>query len=302
MKVDWTGLRATRCAWCGTELDDRARRNGRADCGACGSATTDPVPDEQSLNAAYGAWYWPASGTRFGRIGDAMLRRSRASVAGRIDEVAPPGPVLDIGAGEGYLVDALAGLGRDASGIDRDSAHPRVSERELGTVEGEFAAIVLWHALEHLPDPKETVELAAGKLLPGGVIVIAVPNYDSLQSRVFGDAWLHLDLPRHLTHLAKDGLESGLKRTGLEPTADSGLKEGQLVIGWLQGLVGLLPGHPDLYQSLRRKSARRIEVGPGKRAYAIGAGVLAFPLAVACALVEQIIGRPGTIYIEATNE
>lgn len=223
-------------------------------------------------------------------------------MAGRIDEVAPPGPVLDIGAGEGYLIDALAALGREASGLDRDSDHPRVSDLPLAEVQGEFAAIVLWHALEHLPDPKETVELAAARLSPGGVIVIAVPNYASLQARAFGDGWLHLDLPRHLTHLRADALKSGLAKAGLRPSASSGLKAGQLVIGWLQGLVSLLPGRPDLYQSLRRKSARRIEIGPAKRAYAIAAGVVGFPVAVACALVEQISGKPGTIYVEAANE
>lgn len=302
MKVDWTGTAATRCAWCDCTLEKSGRRPGRVDCPDCRSATTDPVPDEESLARAYGEWYWPTSGSRFGRFGDALLRRSRASMAGRIDKVAPAGRVLDIGAGEGYLIDALAGLGREADGIDRDSAHPRVEDRPLDSVEGDFAAIVLWHALEHLPDPRRTVEIAAARLKPGGLIVIAVPNYGSLQARIFGDEWLHLDLPRHLTHLRADALSAGLVRTGLRPSASSGLRAGQLVIGWLHGLVGLLPGRPDLYQSLRRRAARRVEIGPLRRIYAIGAGVLALPVAVACALVEQILGKPGTFYIEATNE
>ena len=52
-----------------------------------------------------------AGGLRFGLVGDALLRRSRAAMAGRIDEVAPPGPVLDVGAGEGTLIDALRAKG-----------------------------------------------------------------------------------------------------------------------------------------------------------------------------------------------
>lgn len=297
--MDWSGTPALRCAWCDSDLADGRRLAGRAECPACGCATTDPVPDGESLEKAYGQWYWPASGTRFGRFGDAMLRRSRAAMAGRIDEAAPPGAVLDIGAGEGYLIDALARRGRPVRGIDRDSSHPLVSDRPLEEVEGEFAAIVLWHALEHLPEPRVTVELAARKLIPDGLLVIAVPNYASLQSRAFADGWLHLDLPRHLSHLSADALEAGLRRTGLEVGHRSGMRGGQLLIGWLQGLVGLLPGAPDLYQSLRRRSARRIEIGAGKRVYAIGAGMVAFPAAVVCAIVEQAIGKPGTIYVEA---
>ena len=221
MSVDWTGSRAVACAWCGASLDEAVRRTGRADCRVCGSATTDPIPDEESLNAAYGGWYWPG-GSRFGRFGDAMLRRSRASMAGRIDEVAPPGTILDIGAGEGYLIDALAQRGRDAIGLDRDSAHPRVEERHVSELDGPFAAVVLWHALEHLPDPADTVRAAAEKLAPGGVIVIAVPNYASQQARIFGDRWLHLDLPRHLSHLRADALAAGLSRAGLRPSGRSG--------------------------------------------------------------------------------
>ena len=301
MKVDWTGPKAVRCNWCDASLDGGAERFGRTDCPTCGSATTDPVPDTKSLEEAYGEWYWPSTGGRFGRVGDALLRRSRASMAKRIDEVAPDGPVLDIGAGEGYLIDALARRGRAAEGIDRESSHPRVRRQELEELDGGFAAIVLWHALEHLPDPRATISAAAARLKPGGVIVIAVPNYGSLQARTFGDRWLHLDLPRHLTHLRADALEAGLARAGLTPTARSGLRAGQLVIGWLQGLVGLLPGRPDLYQSLRRRSARRIEIGPGKRLLTVTAGVFAFPAAVACALVEQVRKRPGTIYVEARN-
>lgn len=299
MKPGWSGERASRCDWCGHLLGDSAvRRFGRTECGACGSATTDPVPDGPSLNAAYGSWYWPESGRRFGLIGDALLRRSRATMADRIDRIAPPGPILDIGAGEGTLIDALKQKGREAGGLERESSRDDIAEAGIAEVRGRFAAIVLWHSLEHLGDSGEVLAEAVARLLPRGVIVLAVPDLASAQARIFGDRWLHLDLPRHLVHLRSDALIAGMNSAGLATEHVSRTRGGQNLIGWLDGLVTSLPGGLNLYQALRRRSARRIEMGPVRRATSLFAGVLLFPAAVVCAAVESISGRSGTVYVE----
>ncbi|MDQ2701028.1 MAG: class I SAM-dependent methyltransferase [Actinomycetota bacterium] len=299
--LGWAGDPAATCAWCDSPLPASGRKAGRADCERCGTATTDPVPTPEALDAAYGDWYWPQTGKRFSLVGDALLRRSRAAMAERIDEAAPPGPVLDVGAGEGTLIDALRSRGREARGLERQSDHPLIENSEIGEVEGdrEFAAVVFWHSLEHFGNPAEMVREAARLLAAGGLVVIAVPNYGSRQARVFGDRWLHLDLPRHLVHLTDRSLTSGLERAGFRVTENSPTRAGQVVIGWLDGFVSALPGGLDLYQSLRRKSARRIPVSPVRRLAAIAAGVILFPVALVCAAVEVATRRSGTVYVEA---
>lgn len=288
------------CLWCGQPFGADARRRGRLTfCGACGAATTDPPPDEAELSAAYGDWYRPRGERRFSFAGDAILGRTRGLLAARIDEIAPPGRVLDVGAGDGTLVDALRARGREAVGLERNPLRPDFREEPLAEVEGEWSAVVLWHALEHLPEPGDAIAQAARLLKPGGVIAVAVPNTGSLQARAFGDRWLHLDLPRHLVHLSARSLRSGLEGRGFSVGRTSNVRGGQIVIGWLQGLVGLLPGHPDLYQSLRRSSARSAAQPASKRLLAIGAGVVLLPVAALAALVEIIMGRGGTIYMEA---
>src|SRR5205814_1029208 len=82
------------------------RLAGRIRCPVCGVATTDPWPTPEELERAYADWYRPERG-RFSGPGDALLRRSRGALAGRLDQVAPSGRVLDVGAGDGTLVDAL---------------------------------------------------------------------------------------------------------------------------------------------------------------------------------------------------
>ena len=194
----------TVCAWCGAPLGPEAERLARPDpLPACGAATTDPWPDDEELARAYGTWYRPESGRRFALLGDALLSRTRAAMAGRIDEIAPDGPILDVGAGEGVLIDALRARGREVMGLERDPRHPDIVDRSIHEVEGEWAAVVFWHSLEHLPrprrrDPRGLAPADAGRRGRGR----GARTPDSLQAKAFGDEWLHLDLPRHLVHLS----------------------------------------------------------------------------------------------------
>lgn len=288
------------CVWCGAALGPSAvRLRGRTRCPSCGAATTDPWPDGDALDEAY-EHYRPESG-RFSGVGDAVLRRTRARLAGRIDRLAPPGRVLDVGAGDGTLIDALRARGRDAVGLERDSRHEGVREADIADLEGEWSAVVFWHSLEHLPAPGGDIRRAAEQLRPRGVLMVALPNTDSLQARLFGDRWLHLDLPRHLVHLSAAALTERLESLGLEVTRVSHWRGGQVVFGWLHGWVGWLPGRPDLYDAIRTPEARSRPMPVGRRALALGvATLLLLPAALATA-VEVAARRGATVYVEARS-
>ncbi len=291
--------RATSCAWCRSPLDDSAvRLRGRTRCASCGAATTEPWPSEAVLDAAYGTWYRPDSG-RFSLVGDALLRRTRALLARRLDRAAPPGPVLDVGAGDGTLINALHRRGREAVGLERDSCRPEMRDVPLDQIEGRWAAVVFWHSLEHLPEPRQAVREAARLLRRGGLLAIAVPNTDSLQARALGDRWLHLDPPLHLVHLSERALIARLEECGFRVERVSHLRGGQIVIGWLDGLVASLPGHPRLYQALRQPAARSASMDARRRAGTLVAGVGLFPFALVAAAVEVVLKRSGTVYVEA---
>jgi SAM-dependent methyltransferase len=293
-------LSVGRCVWCGASLNGRAQRlAGRVGCPDCGAATIDPWPSAEELDHAYGPSYRPPSAPRFALLGDRLLRRSRGMLARRLDAIAPPGPVLDVGAGDGTLLDALARRGRAATGLERDSRRPDVRDESPAQMSGEWAAVVFWHSLEHLPEPGDAIRQAARLLSPGGVVVVAMPNAGSLQAQAFGDRWLHLDPPRHLVHLEAGALRAGLEGNGLKVERESHIRGGQVVIGWLDGLVGCLPGDLRLYQALRRRGARDVPIGGVRRTAAIAAGLLLLPVAAACAAAEVALRRGGTIYLEA---
>ena len=61
------------------------------------------------------------------------------------------------------------------------------------------------------------------------------------------------------------------------------MRGGQIVIGWLDGLVGALPGDLDLYEALRRPAGAERAVGPRRSAWRRSPPGPCCPLAVACA-------------------
>lgn len=296
---------ASRCAWCEHQFDDADDRlAGRTRCGRCGVATTSPWPSDAQLGEAYADWYRPANG-RFSGLGDKLLRRSRSALADRLHRVLPRGPVLDVGAGDGTLVRAFVRHGREAVGVDpyASANHPHVRDVELEEMDGNWSAVIFWHSLEHLREPVRALRHAATLAAPGGVLVVAVPNAASLQARTFGDRWLHLDVPRHLVHISPPALVSAIEAAGFRVMRVSYLRGGQVVFGWLHGLVGkFFPGHPDLYDAIRRSEARQAAQSPLFRLYTLAAAVITLPAALVATGFEVAARAGGTIYVEARRE
>jgi hypothetical protein len=262
-------------------------------------ATTDPWPTEAELDTAYAGSYRPEGG-RFSGGGDEILRRARARLSKRLEAIAPHGPILDVGSGDGALLDALRSHGREAVGLERETECPDNRAGDLtGEQVGTWAAIVFWHSLEHLYEPGAALDRAAEALLPEGVLIVAIPNAASLQARVFGDRWFAIDAPRHLVHITASALLERLRTTEMKVERVSYLRGGQVVFGWLDGIVGLMPGHPSLYDAIRRPRARSAPMSERTRWAALAVAVLALPVAAVATLVEVAARHGGTVYVEA---
>jgi ubiquinone/menaquinone biosynthesis C-methylase UbiE len=79
-----------------------------------------------------------------------------------------------------------------------------------------FDIVTMWHSLEHVHDPLAVLKSAYRLLAPGGRLLVAAPNIDSLPFRYFGPAWYGLDLPRHLTHFTPATLRAVLRCAGFQ--------------------------------------------------------------------------------------
>ena len=101
-------------------------------------------------------------------------------------------------------------------------------------------AIALWHNIEHLPNPWDFLKEAAENLKPGGVLLIASPNPDSVGFRFLKSKWPHVDAPRHLTLIPVQLLTKHLKPLGLDlimmTTKDKGARSWNR-FGWQRYLM-----------------------------------------------------------------
>jgi len=60
-----------------------------------------------------------------------------------------------------------------------------------------------------------------------------------------------------------------------------------------------MPGHPDLYDAIRRPEARQAPMSERRRLATLAAAVASLAPAIALACVEVAGGRGGTVYVEA---
>ena len=79
---------------------------------------------------------------------------------------------------------------------------------DLNHVENEsLDAITLWHVLEHIENQEDTLNLFYSKLKTNGLLIIAVPNHTSYDAQRYKEYWAAYDVPRHLYHFSKSGMQ-----------------------------------------------------------------------------------------------
>lgn len=174
--------------------------------------------------------------------------------------------LLDYGCGSGAFARFMAQSGYDVVGLEPFSLGAPTNEESLTLLRkpldsaraelGSFDVITLWHVLEHVNRPVDLLRRLADHLSENGVFVISVPNFDSLQSRLFKGAWFHLDPPRHLVHFEPRTLASTLERAGLREAEDQRFLPEYGTSGWVQSALNqVLPHKNFLFELVKDRGA-----------------------------------------------
>ncbi len=224
-------------------------------CGACGVVWLIEVPKDLA------SYYPPDYHASF------APRDLAAAIAGEAPRVelvtrhVQAGRMTEIGPSQGVFAAAARAAGFDVVALEMDADCCAYLEREVGvrainTADPAQAlaalepsrAVVMWHVIEHLPDPWEVLRAIAANLEPGGVLALATPNPQSLQARVLGARWAHLDAPRHLSLIPLATLRAAAEELGLQlqsaTTTDAvGLALNRL--GWERSLLRAPAMRPD---------------------------------------------------------
>lgn len=267
-------------------------------CGGCGCGFVDPVPGD--LDDRYGGGFYAKRSTTTG-LAQTVFLGWRAGVVARALGSKTRGRLLDVGSGGGEFLDAMAGAGFDVCGFEPSQAGRNKSSSvpvvaSLDAVDGEFDVVTMWHALEHIPEPLPVLQQLKKRLKPGAPLVVAVPNAGSVEARVFGEGWFHLDVPRHLLQLTRPSLEQLLARAGFVVDDVVRFSPEYDVYGLLQSALNALPGAKNaLYHRLKHGRSPNDIAGRAKLAASLALLPTLTPAAAVTSWALSRAGLNGTI-------
>ncbi|HRN50106.1 MAG TPA: class I SAM-dependent methyltransferase [Anaerolineales bacterium] len=230
-------------------------------CNFCGVIFIDPIPLDLSVYYANGYYLLPQSVEKLDALANGLIYQ-----LDMVRQFNPKGKLLEIGPAYGAFARLAKLYGYEVETIEMDEkccdylenvagvgvVRSDKPEQVLPSLEKKDV-IVMWHVIEHLPDPWEVLVKAVETLLPEGLLAIASPNPSAFQFRILRSYWPHLDAPRHLQLIPADLLISRLEPLGLEPilltSTDAGGRSWN-VFGWRKTLQNFFPA-PSLQLPMR---------------------------------------------------
>ena len=81
---------------------------------------------------------------------------------------------------------------------------------------GPIDVAVMLDVIEHLEDPKSTLQLCSQFLRPGGIVVLTTPDFASVLARITGKHWRNMTPPQHLWYFTPESMTKMVTATGLQ--------------------------------------------------------------------------------------
>jgi 2-polyprenyl-3-methyl-5-hydroxy-6-metoxy-1,4-benzoquinol methylase len=201
------------------------------ECEECHFIFTNPRPNTESIGRYYESDKYISHTNKGNDLINSVYKVVRSftlkSKRNLINRLAKrKGTLLDMGCGTGEFIHTCQQDGWKVKGIE-PSPHARKQAEELNQTSlysdlfqvedsAQFDAITLWHVLEHVDDLQATVKKLKQLLKSDGVLVVAVPNYQSLDAQIYQEHWAAYDVPRHLYHFSQKSMEKLMNGHGLK--------------------------------------------------------------------------------------
>lgn len=171
----------------------------------------------------------PYAGVNFGRFSQYWW--SNRFYALLVKRHGPPsGRVLEIGCGLGHLLGWLAEryevYGGDINAAALEEARRNVPQGDFRLLSAEdltafedryFQVVIAKHVVEHLPHPEQAIAEMSRVLAPGGLLLLATPNFASPMRAHKGEDWVGFRDPTHISLKMPDEWLAYLRTYDLRP-------------------------------------------------------------------------------------
>jgi SAM-dependent methyltransferase len=214
------------CLVCGgTHVEQRFVQRGYPvfRCGGCGLEFVAPIPSPSELADYYNRGY-AVPLERYAAAG----QRNIARIVDLERWCPKRGRLLELGASYGHSLVLARERGWDVVGVELSPAASEHARSHFGLTvfncdladaplaDGSFDAVIGWHVLEHVRNPKDQLLRLAALLKPGGVLGLRVPNIASFGARAAGQWWPWMCPPAHLWFFSAATLPRLLRTCGFE--------------------------------------------------------------------------------------
>ena len=115
--------------------------------------------------------------------------------------------ILDVGSGNASFGHYMSKHGWNIDSYDK------FNEKSLSSIPEDkvYDIVTFWHSLEHFHDINEIFASLSEITNENTKFIIALPNFNSIDRKVFKHNWIALDVPRHLYHFTSSTLSKYLK-------------------------------------------------------------------------------------------
>lgn len=201
-------------------------------CNDCGMQRTDPRPTQIEISKYYDSSLYLShkeDGKSFFDKLYNILRAYNAFGKVRILENVKATKsrtprLLDVGCGIGVFLEHAQYRKWSVFGVELIEKARKIAENRLKSpifeklddveVDTKFDVISMWHVLEHLEEPDIVLKRLHGLAVPGAVLVLGLPNRESIDSKHYAEHWAAYDVPIHFWHFTKADIERIATNTG----------------------------------------------------------------------------------------
>jgi len=220
-------------------------------CSNCGLVFLNPMYDDQELSKfypedSYYSYYANFDkGEKKFKLSHLIYKIVTFSFFDRKIEKSDGGKVLDIGCGNGWVIYEYKKKGWRVAGLEPSKIAAEIGNTENlniynGTLleakypDKEFDLILSNHSFEHIYNPHEVLSEVYRILKDNGKIILGIPNYGGIVSRLSGKYWYYLGAPVHTFNYSTGNIKRLLAQHGFRAIKTSYVSMPLGILGSIQ--------------------------------------------------------------------